>query len=447
MNKEKILLRIGVTIFVLFLSIGICSAEINGSGSEGKISKANTKALNAALSPATITGVYFGKRSNSDTSSSPWSMKIQDTTLNYNDVANTPGFAVLLINFANLNVGGNVKTDWYDNKNVLVYTSSLTIPHPGYNHYWIWYSVRFGNPSNLQPGHYHIKITTPWGTKTQDFDIITQVNKILFQSKIGNNYEIYVMDQNGNNQILLTQNKNNGYPVWSPDNKKIAFVSDRTGNWDVYVMNADGGNQIDLTRKPSDDGYPSWSPDGKKIVFASDRDSSVPSLLDIYVMNSNGSKVVRLTKNSVEDVHPAWSPDGQKIAFASESKGNREICTMNTDGTKVIDLTNNAAYDDYPAWSPDGKKIAFASDRDSKDSTKLDIYVMNADGRNVIRLTNNNVDDRHPSWSSDGKKIAFTSNRDGNNEIYTMNSDGSDVNRLTNLGDSQHPSFLRSQGK
>jgi len=269
-------------------------------------------------------------------------------------------------------------------------------------------------------------------------------NKILFQSMQDGNEEIYLMDEDGSNQIRLTQNPaSDGYPVCSPDNQKIAFVSNRNGDWEIFSMNTDGNLQTNLTRNPANDGYLSWSPDGQKIVFASDRDSLIPNLLDIYVMNADGTNVIRLTNNAAEDVHPAWSPDGQKIAFASDREGNREIYVMNTDGTNVINLTNyGAAYDDYPAWSPDNTKIAFASDRDSHDSEKLDIYLMNADGSNVIRLTSNSVDDRHPAWSLDGSKIAFVSDRDGNREIYVMKADGTDVIRLTNqLGDDQHPSF------
>jgi len=287
-----------------------------------------------------------------------------------------------------------------------------------------------------QQSSYRIILTIP--------DITPPINKILFQSMRDGNEDIYVMDEDGGNQIRLTQNTAiDAYPVWSPDNQKIAFVSNRNGDWEIFSMNTDGNLQTNLSRNPANDGYISWSPDSQKIVFASNRDSSIPDLLDIYVMNADGNNVLRLTDHPAVDVHPAWSPNGQKIAFASDREGNREIYVMNTDGTNIINLTNyGVAYDDYPAWSPDGTKIAFASNRDSLGTDNLDIYVVNIDGSNVIRLTSNTFDDRHPAWSSDGSKIAFVSNRDGNREIYVMKSDGTEFVRLTNqLGDDQHPSF------
>ena len=50
---------------------------------------------------------------------------------------------------------------------------------------------------------------------------------------------------------------------------QIAFSSVRDGNWEIYVMDADGQNQRRLTNHPAIDFQPSWSPDGQKIAFTS----------------------------------------------------------------------------------------------------------------------------------------------------------------------------------
>lgn len=39
---------------------------------------------------------------------------------------------------------------------------------------------------------------------------------------------------------------------------KIAFASDRDGNYEIYVMNADGTDQVNLTNNPADDSDPDW---------------------------------------------------------------------------------------------------------------------------------------------------------------------------------------------
>ncbi|MEO6221001.1 MAG: hypothetical protein ABIO81_11270, partial [Ginsengibacter sp.] len=58
------------------------------------------------------------------------------------------------------------------------------------------------------------------------------------------------------------------YPMFSPDQKKIAFESNRSGNFEIYTMNSDGTNIRQLTFDTAFDGTPAWSPDGKSIVFA-----------------------------------------------------------------------------------------------------------------------------------------------------------------------------------
>ena len=41
---------------------------------------------------------------------------------------------------------------------------------------------------------------------------------------------------------------------------KIAFVSDRDGNFEIYIMNVDGSEQVNLTNNPAVDALPSFSP-------------------------------------------------------------------------------------------------------------------------------------------------------------------------------------------
>jgi Tol biopolymer transport system component len=111
------------------------------------------------------------------------------------------------------------------------------------------------------------------------------------------------------------------HPSWSPDGTRIVFQSRIGTNSEIYMMDADGSNQIRLTNDPADDEMPSWSPDGKRIIFSSNRDGN----REIYVMNADGSNQIRLTNNPANDWEPSWSPDGKRIAFESSRGGNREL--------------------------------------------------------------------------------------------------------------------------
>ncbi len=270
--------------------------------------------------------------------------------------------------------------------------------------------------------------------RTADFTGV-QVNirgafngKIAFAASrtVGSNFEIYVMDRDGLNQVRLTNHiATDLRPAWSPDGTRIAFATNRDGNFEIYVMNSDGTNPVRLTNDSATDVDPAWSPDGTRIAFTSNRLNSNPK---IFVMNSDGSNVSVLSDSSNLDSQAVWSPDGARLAFTSDRVGNSEVYVINSDGTGPTRLTNNSARDTDPAWSPDGAKIVFTSTRD----TNTELYVMDASGLNQTRLTNNAGDDSGPTWSPDGAKIAFVQQGLG---IYVMNADGTAVTRYTEAFD------------
>ena len=288
--------------------------------------------------------------------------------------------------------------------------------------------------------------------------------RIAFVSDREGNAEIYVMDADGGNPRNLTNHPDvDFHPSWSPDGKRIAFVSDRDGhvnirnspNYEIYVMDADGDNQLNLTNDANDDRSPSWSPDGKRIVFSSNRDMDrglAAHNIEIYVMDADGGNLQRLTNNLTEDQYPSWSPDGKRIAFSARRDGHfenefgitYEIYVMDADGGNEQRLTQNRKNDWHSSWSPDGKRIAFMADRKG-DVVNWDIYAIDADGGNEQNLTANRVYDSSPSWSPDSKRIAFFSLRDGNTEIYVMDANGENQQNLTNNPHSDaSPAWLNS---
>ncbi|MEW5961354.1 MAG: SH3 domain-containing protein, partial [Chloroflexota bacterium] len=72
----------------------------------------------------------------------------------------------------------------------------------------------------------------------------------------GAGYNLYRLNADGSGRVQLTQTPlwvpvqpdeatawNNVAPAWSPDAAQIIFLTDRTGQWEIWVMNVDGSNQ------------------------------------------------------------------------------------------------------------------------------------------------------------------------------------------------------------
>jgi Tol biopolymer transport system component len=117
------------------------------------------------------------------------------------------------------------------------------------------------------------------------------------------------VDINRNVQQGLTDNVNDGSPVFSPDGRYLAVTSGKQGgnqNYNIERMNADGSGRIRLTQTPLwvttgpedqpawNNVAPAWSPDGSQIAFLTDR----AGRWEIWVMNADGS-----------DQHPMFSDE------------------------------------------------------------------------------------------------------------------------------------------
>ena len=231
-------------------------------------------------------------------------------------------------------------------------------------------------------------------------------------------------------------------PQFTPDGAQLTFSSDRASNADIAVANADGTNERVIVSGTAWDYDPSWSPDGTALVFTSDRSTGLPVLSlsgaatpaqvsaepgrEIYRVQADGTGLRRLTRSPADDISAAWGP-GNRIAFETDRSGDPEVWTMAADGTDPKQVTRHDGWDGDPDWSPDGTQITYASER----GDDTEIFVTSADGRDTIQVTRNDGDDDGPAWSPDGRLIAFESDARGPWDVWVARPDGSGVRRVT----------------
>lgn len=212
-------------------------------------------------------------------------------------------------------------------------------------------------------------------------------------------------------------------------------------NWEIYVMDADGNNQRNLTNHPALDSSPSWSPEGK-IGFSSSRDGS----WNIYMMDADGGNVTQLTHHKAEGGSasaPNWSPDGKQIAFTQskwglEGQHGREIYILNVLSGVQRRLTVSApsAPNFKPRWSPDGTQILYYVAINARmDNARLMVTDKEGIHHEQVPLPDWNLSNlsNGTSWSPSGREIIFPGREeDGNWEIYRFHLKTHKLTNLTN---------------
>ncbi|MYF99801.1 hypothetical protein F4212_11840 [Candidatus Poribacteria bacterium] len=145
--------------------------------------------------------------------------------------------------------------------------------------------------------------------------------KILFNSEVpGFNIitptdGFYVMDDDGSNVTLLTNQSRARSPRWSPDGKSIVY----TVRSSIYLRDANGGSMREITAPPVgiNDRYPAFSPDGKYIVFSAHKypiNEPPPKqedypILNIYKYHIDTGTLTQLTDTEQDDVTVDWISD------------------------------------------------------------------------------------------------------------------------------------------
>lgn len=251
--------------------------------------------------------------------------------------------------------------------------------------------------------------------------------RIAYASKTKRATELYLMDYDGRNSVLVTGNRSiNLSPRFSPDGKLLAYTSYRDGNPDLYLLNLETGRRDKVSALPGLNISPAWSPDGRWLALSLSKDGGT----NVYLMRRMGRGLRRLTNGIGISVSASFSPNGRQIAFTSDRGGSPQIYVIDIEGTNLHRLSFKGNYNASPKWSPRGDKIAFISDRGGGG---FQIYLMSPDGSGVQQMTTlgSNED---PAWSPDGRHLVFMSTRGGKKDIYLMHADGSGQRRLTRNG-------------
>lgn len=267
----------------------------------------------------------------------------------------------------------------------------------------------------------------------------------VLEDTAADNYDIYIMDMNGDNKKNITNTPGVEW-VYYAYKDKIFFISDRdtcTRCYFLYEMDADGNNVKKISDLQLEDSWMSSRNNGEELVVTGRIGKDTRS--QIFLLKTQDGSYRQITNDTAARYNdPLFLPDEKQIVLRYKpDKRNRdqrtELYLMNDDGTGLKQLTTypvtdttapwHAYHAGPPRWSPAEKCITYQSLQDSA----CHLYKITADGKSQGRLTNNEQIEGWNDWSSDGNWLVFeTFDREQSIfDVYLMNWKTKQLRRLT----------------
>lgn len=222
-------------------------------------------------------------------------------------------------------------------------------------------------------------------------------------------------------RLIIADPSENNWPIWSPNDDRIAFYSYREDKVGIWASSVSGGTPQFLgTLTQRGARLKSWSKDGRTIYF--------DSASNLFSFDVATGAVTQLTKFERQPAYRNFSlaPNEDRIAYVGVENGQIDIWVATLNGDAPFKITNDADVDRAPLWHPDGKRIIYTSNRGGA----FQLFVAHLDKTNPTQLTAGAENHVITDISRDGARLLAVSSQD-NAEIFGVDTDSGREFELT----------------
>jgi TolB protein len=252
-------------------------------------------------------------------------------------------------------------------------------------------------------------------------------NKIAYLTNQSGNFDIFLIDENGENQKQLTTNKGWDWsPKWNPHLKSIIYNSNDTLRKFSIRAVKPNGEEVSIDTKGMEEFI--LSPDGTKALYTLKDNNN--RYIGVFDLNKETNRL--LISNSSYNGRPDWSPNGNYFSFISDRDGNNELYVYDFKKTTSKRLTESEKSEKYTSWMSDSKTIVYTYHySDERDNEHNDIFSIDVKSQKKHQITNDKKFYQEIDVSPDGKKIVFHAKRNGKDHLYIIGINGKNEKQIT----------------
>ena len=218
---------------------------------------------------------------------------------------------------------------------------------------------------------------------------------------------------------------------YKPSQLRIAYnvlVDPATEDYEIFVMDMNGENPVNISTNPSIDW--AYSSFGNQLFVISDRDTCSRCYF-LYETDTKGSYWKKISKTLIQDSWVSHRANGKELIVKPAGTANETFQIIDINGNILSSVDPKMDYFNDPCFSPDGESIIFRGYNGALDkSQEAELYSFNLATGEKKRITNHigkasNIDDplywAGPArWNPRNDKITYSSNFKNISTIISM---------------------------